>query len=92
MRGVLSSARLLRKAALVYAEDIGDGVNNVFTLTPTNIDTSQCVVEVSENNNNFIVAPKIEKDHDGAKDKVRITFAAADIPAANQYKVIVVGL
>lgn len=92
MRGVLSSARLLRKAALVVTEDIGDAVNNVFTLTPANINTSRCVVEVSENSTKVIVAPKIEKDPDGSEDKVKITFDPSDIPTSNQYKVTIVGL
>ncbi len=90
--GVLSTTRLLRKAALVHSEDIGDGTSYVFTLEPDDIDTSQCVVEVSENSSKVIVAPKIEKDPDGTGNQVRITFDSNDVPSSNQYKVTVVGL
>lgn len=83
---------MLRKSAFVHYETIGNGVDTVFVITTTDIDTSNCVVEVSEDSTKVIVAPKIEKDHDAAGDKVRITFDASDVPTASQYKVIIIGL
>ena len=88
-RGVMSTTRLLRKAAQVYETTIGNGADVSFTLTP-GFDTQDCIVEVSVASTGVVVAPKITKDFNGST-QVKVEFEAGDVPAANQYRVIIVG-
>ena len=89
MRGVLSTNRLLRKAAQVYETTIGNAGDISFTLTP-GFNTEKCIVEVSKVSDGEVVGPKITKNVTGGT-QVTIAFAAGDIPTSNQFRVVIVG-
>lgn len=88
--GLLATTRLLRNAARVYETTIGDGVATSFTLTP-GFDTEKCVVQVTKVADGEVVKPKITINVNGGT-QVTIDFDAGDVPTADQFRVIIVGL
>lgn len=88
--GLLATVRLLRNAARVYETTIGDGVNVSFTLTP-GFDTEKCLVQVTKAADGEVVKPKITINQTGSTE-VNIDFKAGDVPTADQFRVIIVGL
>lgn len=89
MRGVLSTARLLRTSASVFETTIGDASNISFTLTP-GFGTQSCVVEVSVAATGEVVAPKITKNFNSGT-QVKIDFDTGDIPSSDQFRVVIIG-
>ena len=79
--GTIYSQNMLNK----YVTTIGGGLNNDFTITHT-LNTKDVHVTVYDNNTGLIVYPSVQITNSTTIDVVFTT-----IPAANQYRVVIIG-